>query len=199
METVYLVCLLVGGFFVILSLLGGGDTDLDADFDADVDLDLDFDGGEVDFDSDFDGDVGADAGAGVGFVDLLTIRALFLFMAFFGLTGTIFSWLGSATLTTALYAVAMGLVAGLGGNYVIKKLGAEVSSNVGTRDLKGRTARVVVPFEPGERGKILLEARGSQLQMIAQAFEGVEESFLPGDEVVVVRLDGPVAEVIKPT
>lgn len=193
METVYLVCLLVGGFFVILSLLGGADTDLDADFDADVDLDLDFDGGEV------DGDVGADTGAGVGFVDLLSIRALFLFMAFFGLTGTIFSWLGSAALTTALYAVAMGLVAGLGGNYVIKKLGAEVSSSIGTRDLKGRTARVVMPFEPGERGKILLEAKGSQFQMIAQAFEGAEESFQSGDEVVVVRLDGPVAEVIKPT
>ena len=60
METVYLVCLLVGGFFVALSMVGGdheSDVDSDADFDSDFDSDFDAD---VDVDADLDMDLAAD-------------------------------------------------------------------------------------------------------------------------------------------
>ena len=110
MDTVYLVSLLVGGFFVLLSVLGG-DADADADMDFDTDADFDLDG---DLDADFDGGMDhGSVGAGPGFVDLLSLRALFLFAAFFGLAGTALSWIGTSATLTAILATGVGLIAGL--------------------------------------------------------------------------------------
>ena len=193
MDTLYLVCLLVGGFFVLLSIFGGTETDADADFDADVDADFDAD-------LDADADVEMDAGAGPGLVDLLSVRALFLFAAFFGLTGIVLSMLGTGEPLTAILAVLTGLVVGLGGNYFIKRVGyAHVSSDVTVGDLQGVTGEVLVPFEGTRRGKISLVAKGHRVNLLAQAFGGeAVEAFNPGDEVVIVRMEGAVAEVVKP-
>lgn len=193
MDTVYWVCLIVGGFFVALSIFGG-----DADADGHVDFDAD---GDVDFDGDLDGDVGhGDLGHGLGFVDLLTIRALFLFGMFFGLAGVLFTWNGTPEVLTATYATLAGLVAGLGGNYLLKRAAYDhISSNVTSDDLRGRTGRVIVPFEGARRGKIALEAKGQRLHLLARAFEGEDGEFHPGDEVVVVRSEGNLVEVVKPT
>lgn len=205
MDAIYLVCLLVGGFFVALSVLGGGDTDVDADFDADLDFDADAD---FDADGDYDSDAGvngleavsdASVGAGPGLVDLFTIRALFLFMAFFGLTGVLLGLVGTEEPTAALLSALTGLAVGLGGNYVIQRVGYRtVSSAVQTRDLKGTTAEVLLPFEGDDLGKVSLVARGHRLQLRARSFEHAADTFRPGDTVVVVRMDGSVAEVVKP-
>lgn len=196
MGTIYWISLIVGGFFVALSILGGGDSDADADVDADFDMDVD-----VDADADFDVHVDADhdIGSGTGFVDLLSVRALFLFAAFFGLTGVVLSWLGNGEPTTGITAILMGLLVGLGGNYVIKRVGYDhVSSAVTSADLKGRTGTVLIPFEGESRGKIALVAKGNRLQLLARAFEGQDGNFEQGDEVVVIKQTGNVVEVVKP-
>jgi len=54
--------LTIGGAFVALSLIGGGELFEDLDVDADVDADLDFD---ADFDADADFDIGADVDADI--------------------------------------------------------------------------------------------------------------------------------------
>ncbi len=77
MDSIYLTSLLVGGFFVLLSIFGGGESDHDADHDFDHDID-------VDADHDFDSDFSVDLDGSPDFVDLLSLRALFLFAAFFG-------------------------------------------------------------------------------------------------------------------
>lgn len=185
MFTIYLIALLVGGFFVALSMFGG-DTDTHADVGADADLDL---GGH---------EVG-DHGAGAGFVDLLSIRTLFLFAAFFGLTGVLFSWQDAGEPYTAVVSTLLGLIAGLGGSYVIQRVAkAQVSSNVTTEDLRGKTALVRLPFEPGERGTIDVVVKGSRMRVTARPFDASEGAFAPGDEVVIVRMDGRVAEVVRP-
>ncbi len=202
MDAIYLVCLLVGGFFVLLSVLGGGDTDadVDADFDADFDADLDADAGDFDGEADVHAlDAVSDVSAGPGWVDLFTIRALFLFMAFFGLTGVLLDWIGTEEPMAAVLAALTGLIIGLGGNYIIKTVGyRHVSSSVTTRDLKGTTAEVTLPFEGDGLGKVRLVARGNRVQLRARSFEAADGPFAPGDEVVVVRMDGSVAEVVKP-
>lgn len=193
MGTIYLICLLVGGFFVALSLLGGGDGHGEVGIDADTDTDLG---------SDFHVDLGhAHApGAGSGLIDLLSIRALFLFMAFFGLTGISLSMLDESDSYTLIISLLVGILVGLGGNYLIKRIGYErVSSDLQVSDLTGRTARVVLPFEGEKKGKISLVAGGQRLQLVARGFGGVsDETFRSGDEVVVVRMEGAVAEVVKP-
>ena len=78
MQSVYWFCLTIGGAFVALSLVGGGDLlddmdidadadfDIDADFDVDADADFDIDAdADVDVDADFDADVDADLDADV--------------------------------------------------------------------------------------------------------------------------------------
>lgn len=202
MDTVYLICLIVGGFFTLLSIFSGGDTeaDADADFDVDADADLDIDADadvDLDADADLDAETAAEVGAGPGFLDLLSFRALLLFATFFGLTGTLFSLTDTGEPMTALYATLMGVIAGLGGNYVIKRFAyAHVSSAVGMSDLHGHTGRVLLPFGAGEKGKIVLEVKGKRLQLIARSEE--DRPFNRNDQVVVVRMDGNVAEVVKP-
>lgn len=202
MDAVYLVCLLVGGFFVALSTLGGADADGDADFDLDVDADAD-----IDFDLDVDAD-GADlghadlgdaaGGAGAGFVDLFSLRFVFLFAAFFGLTGVLLGWAGTVEPLRLALALAMGFVVGLGGNYAIKTFGyRSVSSDVRRTDLIGRTAQVTLPFAGQEKGKISVVAKDTRLYLVARALDS-EAAFTAGDEVVVVRLDEGVAEVVRP-
>ena len=193
METIYLVCLLVGGFFVALSMVGG-------DSESEVDADADFD---AEFDSDAEADIhlnhGADGG-GVSFVDLLSLRFLFLFAAFFGLTGTLLGLTGTTEPFTVIASALTGTVIGLGGNYFIKSVGyRRVSSEVTGDDLIGSTAKVLIPFSPGEKGKIRLISKGRQVALIALPLEeDAEIEFNRGDDVVVVGLKGSVAEVVKP-
>ncbi|MEM1271588.1 MAG: hypothetical protein AAF752_03375 [Bacteroidota bacterium] len=183
MDSVYLICLLVGGFFVVLSMFGG-DTDADVDIDADVDVDA---------------DTGTGVGAGAGFVDLFSLRFAFLFALFFGLTGVLLDAFGRGEPVTFLVSLGVGLVLGLSGNYAIKRLGrTTVSSDVQQTDLVGLTARVVVPFSEADKGKIRVDAKGQRLQLVARGLEGSGESYAPGDDVVIVRVDGPVAEVVRP-
>ena len=57
MQSIYWFCFVIGGAFVALSLIGGGELfdglDADADFDIDADADLDAD---ANFDADADSD-----------------------------------------------------------------------------------------------------------------------------------------------
>ncbi|MCZ6757696.1 MAG: hypothetical protein O7C39_05375 [Bacteroidetes bacterium] len=214
MDSVYLISLIVGGFFVVLSIFGGSeheaDSDVDADFDTDFDADTDVDF-EADFDADFDVDADVDhvfhiggsdfdASTDVGFVDLFSLRALFLFAAFFGLTGSLFTWFGGVEPMTAILSTVTGMMVGLGGNYVIKKFAYEhVSSNVTIEHLRGKTGSVLLPFGSEDKGKILVVAKGQRLQLTARSLsDEADQSFEPGDEIVVVRINDGVAEVIKP-
>ena len=206
MSTIYLVCMIVGGFFVALSIFGGadsdGDADFDADFDADVDVDLDAD---FDLDADVSGaeleaEVDADVGSGAGLVDLLSVRTLFLFAAFFGLTGLLLDLSGTGEPLAAILAAIVGVIIGFGGNYVIKRFGyAAVSSGVTLSDLRGSTARVTIPFEAEGKGKIELVAKGKRVEIVARNFEAAEpQTFERGDEVVILNVDANVARVVKP-
>ncbi len=185
MDTVYWISLIVGGVVVALSMLGGGDADMDADVDADFDADMDADSA---------------IGAGAGLVDLLSLRTVFLFAAFFGLTGVLLPLTGVEEVTRLFTSIVLGGAIGIGGNFLIKRVGYDhVSSAVTSADLKGRSGNVLVPFESTDAGKIVVYSNGRRLQLMARAFEGVGEEFDEGDEVVVVRLNGAVAEVVKPT
>ena len=198
METFYLVSLLVGGFFVLLSIFGGADSGADTDVDIDGEMPSDFDHDVGHYDTSVgDHDVGHE---GTAFVDLFSVRALFLFAAFFGLTGELLSLLDTGEPLTVILSTLVGLVAGLGGNYVIKRVGYDVvSSDLNSSELRGASGRVLVPFEGERKGKISLVAKGQRLQLVARAFENQTiDSFKPGDDVVVVRMDGAIAEVVKP-
>ena len=203
MESIYLISLIVGGFFVLLSIFGGGDQESDVDhdlsLDADHDVDLSFDADtDSDFDVDHDLSFDGDLHGGPDLVDIFSIRALFLFAAFFGLTGVTLGALGTAEPLNGILSASTGLLVGLGGNWFIKRFAyQQVSSQVTTAALEGRTATVLLPLESDRKGRILLEAGGRKMELTARLFEGADPVDR-GEEVVVLSIDGRIAQVIKP-
>ena len=183
MDTVYWISFIVGGFFVLLSIFGGADTDMDADAELDLDVDAD-----------------ADIGAGHGFVDLFSLRTVFLFAAFFGLCGVVLPLADIGELARAVISFLTGATVGIGGNYIIKRVGYDhVSSTMTSADMLGRSGRVLVPFDQTDTGKITIKSKGQRRQLLARAFEEAEETFGEGDEVVIVGIRGAIAEVVKPS
>lgn len=170
MTTLFWVALLVGGFFVALSLFGGADSDH-----------------------------GLDADHGAGFVDLFSLRTLFLGSFFFGLTGVTFSLFDRDPVSTLALALALGIVTGVGGNWLLRKVErTSISSTLEPDDLVGKTATVTLPFSEHDRGRVQLVVKGSRTFLVAQAFEGSETAFSPGENVVIVRMNGRIAEVVRP-
>ncbi len=190
MLTLYWIALLVGGFFVGLSLFGGdadaGDADLDFDADADLDLDLDLDADA--------GDVASGGGFSAG--DLISLRAVLLLSAAFGLTGVLLHYLGTSEPLVAILAAATGLIVSAGGTYAIKTIGhAHVSADTGVDALLiGRTARVVVPFGVEDRGAVVVTT-GAGRHRVRAASLGGPDTFELGDEVVVVQMEDGIAQV----
>ena len=186
MDTAYWASLIIGGVFVLLSVFGGADSD------SDVDADLD-----ADFDADVDADLDSDLAAGAGWVDLLSLRTVFLFLAFFGLSGVLLPLAGFAEPLRLIVSLILGCGIGVGGNYVIKRVGYDhVSSELTASDVRGRTAHVLIPFDATETGKVTLVAKGQKLQLRARAFEDVG-TFNVGDEVVILHMKGTEVEVVK--
>ena len=182
MDILYWASLVFGGITVLASIFGAGDVEADADVDLDAEVDAD----------------GPDAGG--GWVDLFSLRTVLLFAAFFGLCGVLLPLAEVGELTRALVSLATGLVIGVVGNLAIKRVGYEhVSSTITADDLHGRTGKVLIPFGQADKGKILLIGKGQRIQLVARSYEGAPETFSAGDEVVVIRINGAIAEVVKPS
>ena len=56
-----------------------------------------------------------------------------------------------------------------------------------------------VPFEGDQRGRIKLISKGAVIQLPAYGMESADETYEAGEEVVIIRMDGNSAEVVKPT
>lgn len=184
MLSLYLIALLVGGFLLALSMLGGHDTDVDADFDADADIDAD-----ADADADFDGG-GFDAI--MAWLPFASLRFWTFFAAFFGLTGVILDigelanpWVGLGI------ATAVGYVCGASTTRLIRKLRSErVDSSLSRNDCIGETARVVLPVAQGDPGRVRLEIKGRVIELTADTEE--ESELAVGQRCVIydVKSDG---------
>ena len=212
MQSVYWFCLTIGGAFVALSLVGGGDLvddlDVDADADFDIDADADFDvDADVDVDADLDTDVDVDTDSDLQIdtdVELLKTRSRrrrrlpfllsvlisFKFWTFggffFGLTGLV---LGATNpeLGGLIFVIAIAMGIFCGGSLVsaLRYLKhRQVDSLVRNEDFSGLVGVVELPFDKNSKGKVFLEVGGSTLHLIARTDE--DETFAVGDPVLVV-------------
>ncbi|MFK8183920.1 MAG: hypothetical protein AB8B99_11145 [Phormidesmis sp.] len=208
MQSVYWFCFAVGGVFVAISMMGGGELfgGGDADFDADLDLDLDVDA-DVDFDAGFDtdtavGDLQVDTDIELArsarqgrrrrrIPGLLSILTSFKFWTFggcfFGLTGLLIGALEPGLPAMVLFAVAliMGVICGGALVGVLRGLkDRHVDSLVRSEDFAGLVGSVELPFDANSKGKVLVEVGGSTLHLVAQTDE--QKSFQVGDPILVV-------------
>ncbi len=198
MLSIYWAALGLGGVFVVLTTIMGGDHDSDGDGGGDFHGDMhgDFHG---DMHGDLHGDVGhVDGGGdhdvsidGPGVMDVLflmfSLRFWSFFIAFFGLTGVGLWFIRGGGLITLGLAIGMGLIAGYGVSYLFRFMSrANVSTDVSYGDMIGQTAKVLLPITAEEKGKVRITVKGQINDFAAYTHDG---SFAIGDEVTVVSIE----------
>lgn len=193
---IYAFALIVGGTFVVLSVLSGaGGLDADADMDHDFDLDAEHDF-EVGVDVDADGhDIET---FGRRYNPLKSFKFYTFFLGFFGLTGVIFTFfnlLANPWVTLGLSGV-MGLSAGVAVSYILhlanqSEGGAAISEN----DYRGTMAQVILPVGGGQRGKIRMRVRGRTIDLLAVSDE--DDVILDfNEECIVLGVEDGIARVV---
>jgi len=185
MLTLYLVCLIIGGALVAVSIFAGGDVDVDADLSADVDIEAE---------ADVEGAVGEGVAAAARF---LSLRNAVFFVTFFGLTGTLLTSLGIGFVLTLISALTIGSVAAFSIYRLMEFLRtSETGVLPASGALEGAMAAVVVDFDDTRSGKVSVTDGGQTVQLIARVHEQAEtRRFGVGDEVVIVDLQDGIAHV----
>lgn len=208
MGYAYLFALIVGlGILSIQSVLGSKDADADHDHDLDADGDADF---EADADADVDADADADAdhemganahtdhetGWDAGFVALFLSVRFWVFASLgFGMSGSLLTFFtGVGVVPTAITAIVMGLVCGLGAATAfraLKRSSGHVAEHT-SESAVGMIARVIVPLPEKGIGKVRIELGGRTVDLMAQTTGLRIER---GDHVVIEEVDGEMARV----
>jgi hypothetical protein len=184
---VYIGCLVLGGILIGASVLG---VSKDVDGDGDVDA--------VDMAHDHDHDhlhlADKDAPGALVASTVLSLRFWTFALASFGMTGLLLELLG----VPAVAGLPVSLVTGVGIGAAVatglRMLARDtVSSAVGTRQLGGRDAEVVLALGPGKIGKVRLTHQGQTLELPATTREA--RRIERGERVLVVEVVNGRADV----
>ncbi len=221
-ASAYLFCLIVGGGFLLFSLVFGGQGEAgDVDFDGAAGVDVDAGGGEFDMDAsggdvdlDAGGDLGADGAAdahevaghatdihhGPEWLSLsswLSFRFLIYFMATFGAVGTVLTYLSDLGVATkAVASIGSGLVVGQAVQQLFRRLQRGPDSSVSRADYVRRIGRVTVAIAPGRKGEVAVEVADSQRFVPARAQRDTD-GFAVGEQVVLTAYDAGTATVVS--
>ena len=159
MYAAYVFSLVLGGGFLLLSVLGdilGGDaSDMAFDVDVDVDVDLDV---HMDVDVDVDGDVGAHDWALVS--KIFSFRMVVYTLFGFGAVGWVLSYLGFAP--AAPLTIAYAAVGGLGSGTLVNRAFAylrrtETGMLEEDNSFVGLAGDITLPLGGGSTGKVAIE------------------------------------------
>ena len=174
MATLYLIAAILGIGLLIFSSLGLGDADASV-----TDL----------------GD------SGEFLLGVFSTRNITFFLAAFGATGLILTWLETNPIVTAVVAGSLGLTAMLMVHGVFAWLKRSDSSvdALAERDFEGAIGRVVLPVGTGSRGQVACVIAGSEMYLTAELAEDVDGPLKIGQEVIILSTTGGVARVMPTT
>ncbi|MCA9245107.1 MAG: hypothetical protein KDA32_14205 [Phycisphaerales bacterium] len=192
----YWIALIVGGGLVALSTLSLGDMFGGHDIDVSADIGID---GHVDFGHDVGGhDVGATEGVS-SLATWLSFSFLVYFLFAFGAIGLLLASVAEAgPLLSLIGALTGGGLIGQIAHQMRRSVQAS-SGNSATRpeDYVNRIGRVSIGIEPGRRGEVALQVRGTERYVPAVTLKDGAR-FLTGARVFVVAYRAGVAEVVSP-
>lgn len=116
---------------------------------------------------------------------------------FFGLTGSVLTWLAMPGAVIFGSSIGMGIFAGYVGHRFMRYLRASESGQaLHVATLIGHPATVSLPPSKQGKGKVRVENAGQIIEMLALLHEDSEaESLAPGERVFIVAIDKDVAYV----
>ncbi len=209
LTTTYWACLIVGGGLVVLSALGGSDSDVDVEtdvgFDVDADADFDFDADtEFEIDADAEIDMGGHAGvahAGHVAANLSTwfsMRFVVFFAAVFGVVGVVLTHMSEQGVWATL---GLSIVGGLVVGQCVHQLFRYIRQTSGDskpqpQDYVNKLARVTIAITPPDKGEVALQVRQTRRYVPAVA-SSEAAGFKVGTDVVVVAYRAGVARVVS--
>jgi membrane protein implicated in regulation of membrane protease activity len=181
LEIFFLVCAIIGGFFVFIKLFmqfAGGDTD------TNVSVDTDMDAGHVDSD--------------IGF-SLLSMHGLSAFFMMFGLVGLALYRQSQAGVVISMIGA---VVAGVISVWVISKIfqsatQLQSSGTLKTSDAVGSTGTVYLTIPEGGTGRVTLNFQNRLREFDATEKNGTELPTGTPIRVVQVNANILVVEIIK--
>lgn len=180
MLALYLFSMVLGGGFLLLSVLGGdgGDTDLDL-------------GSDVDFDT------GADAYHDAGASKVFSLRGAVYTLFGFGATGSLLTWAGIGGLVALGSAIGGGLASGLLITGVFSYLNrTESGANWGDDSLVGRMGRITLPLGAGSAGSVVITRGDREITLRALPHGSGNGDPASWERIVVVEIDtGGIARV----
>lgn len=194
----YGICFVLGGIFVLLSVVGGFDG-LDLDVDSEIEFD-DIDFGTHDLAADRSRQQRQARGAKSRrklWLPCFSFRFWTFGVCFFGLTGLLVTLiepdLGPQVI--GLIAGVMGLICGTAAAVVLRSVGMAlrsqgkegINSMITPSDLVGQIGTVEIPFDADSRGKVRLSLKGSTLGFSALTTE--QRSFQQGEKVLVIGME----------
>jgi hypothetical protein len=126
----------------------------------------------------------------------LSLRFWTYGLAGFGLTGFLLTLFTGTVASTVLgLALAMGAICGLMVATIVRLAQKQEStSGVGTKEMLGLEANVLVSIRPGQSGKVRFQAKGDIIDMIAISDE--DATIEMGTKALVVGIEGDRARVI---
>lgn len=193
MLAFYVAAAILGAGLILVALLGGHDHGSDHSV-----ADHGHVAGHDPAQHDGSGASGS-GGAGEVVLGLLRPRNLTFFLAGFGLTGTLGTLVGAAGAPlTLLLALGVGTLAMVATHGVFLWLARTESAAdvLSETELEGALGRVVLPFGPGERGRVACIMGGRDVHLVARLAEGAGRPVASNQEIVVMRVVDGVAEVI---
>ena len=174
MVTLYVFCLVLGGGFLGLSLLGDllggdvGDVAIDADVSLDFDAHMDVDA-HLDVDSHID--IDTDAGhAAHAVAKIFSVRSVIYSMFGFGAVGTLLTWLwgGDSPFVIGSLAVVTGILSGTLINSTFAYLRrSDSGAHLTESSYAGCSGTVTLPIGVDVPGKIAVERAGRRIKLRA--------------------------------
>jgi len=187
MIHIYLFTMVLGGVVLLASIVLGG-KDGDAGHEGDAGEAGEAGEAEVEAHGDVEGILNA----------FLSLRFWTFALTFFGLTGLVLDGVLGHSWLAIVFAVLLGLGAGLTAVTVLRRLAAsETSTAASERDYVGKVGRVLLPFGQGQTGKVRLTLKGTTVDVLASTDE--ERPFEPGEDALIIHMNDTIAAVVRPT
>ncbi len=212
MFIVYLACLIFGGILVLFSLLSGGHSnDMDTHSIDSHDIDhqigdshsgeISTDNHHVEINKEFSAkSLGYDNSSILSEIGkVFNFRNILYFITFFGLSGTLGSFLDFGSILTFLSSTLIGsLAAGFGYSFMKYLRKSESGEGLEISSLQGHNGVAALPITKYRKGKVIIESYGSTNEIIARLNPASDvEEIKKGDKIVIIEFENKIAIIDK--